>query len=124
LCETNFFTLTTSFIAAALMTACGDRDPLSSTPGNQTLVSAVIDFQSARVVEPGREWIDNSGLVHLQGRVFEGGVLSGDLSGSIVRSTIAHSTYNPLTGERFEQRIFECQAFGPTKISPASLPAN
>jgi hypothetical protein len=102
-------------VAAFLLAACAKEEPLSTEPpAIDAKISITIDLKSGRVIEPGYEWVDNSGIVHVQGRVIEGQTVSGDLTGKF-KTTVANSELNPRTGNSKETLIVECSATWPAQ---------
>lgn len=102
-------------IAAFLLAACTKEDPISTElPIINERVSITVDLKSGQIVERGYEWVDNGGIVHVQGRVIEGQTVSGDLVGKF-KTTIANSEFNPRTGNSKETLLVECTATWPAQ---------
>jgi hypothetical protein len=98
-------------VAAFLLAACAGKNPAPTEvplPINEK-VSITVDLKSGNVVERGYEWVDNAGIVHVQGRVIDGQTVSGDLTGKF-KITIANSERDPRTGNSKETLIVECAA--------------
>ena len=97
------------FAAFALM-ACGkgeNGDPVSPDPTINEAVTIRFDLNTGSVTQAGYEWVDNSGVIHMQGRIIEGQVVSGDLVGKC-KTTVANSEHDPQTGITKEHLWVEC----------------
>jgi hypothetical protein len=102
-------------IAVFLLAACAKEDPLSTElPVIDAKISITVDLKSGRVVDPGYEWVDNSGIIHVQGRVIDGQTVSGDLVGKF-KIIVANSELDPRTGNSKETLIVECAATWPAQ---------
>ena len=86
---------------------------MSSQPLNQP-VTITIDLASGSVTQAGREWVDNAGIIRVQGRIIEGQAVSGDLVGKF-KTTITNAERNPQTGDSKETMIVECSASWPAQ---------
>lgn len=99
-------------LAALAFAACSKSDdPVSSQLINQP-VTITIDLASGTVTQAGYEWVDNGGIVHVQGRIIEGQTVNGDLVGKF-KTTITNAERNPQTGDGKETMLVECSASWP-----------
>lgn len=106
-----------SVIAATWLTACsknGGDDVAGPNTRIDQPVTITIALNTGNLAQAGREWIDNGGIVHVQGRVIEGLAVSGDLVGKF-KTTIVNSEHNPQTGDRKETVLVECSADWPAQ---------
>jgi hypothetical protein len=101
-------------VAAFLLAACAKEDPASPTLPINEKISIEVDIEAGRVVQSGYEWVDNSGIIHVQGRVIEGQTVSGDLTGNF-KTLIINSEFDPSTGNRKELLSVECTATWPAQ---------
>lgn len=101
-------------LAALAFVACSkSENPTSSQLINQ-LVTITVDLASGSVTQAGREWVDNAGIVRVQGRITEGQTVSGDLVRKF-KTTITNAERNPQTGDSKETMLVECSASWPAQ---------
>jgi hypothetical protein len=102
---------------AAMLAACsksGNEDVAGPDRLIDEAVTLTVDLNTGSVTQAGYEWVDNSGVIHLQGRVIEGATVSGDLVGKF-KTTITNSERNPQTGAGRETLIVECAMNWPSE---------
>jgi len=100
-----------------VLTACGregSNDIVAPKAPINQVVTITVDRSTGNVTQAGYEWVDNSGVIHVQGRVIEGQTVSGDLVGKF-KTTITHSERNPQTGDSKETLLVECTASWPSQ---------
>ncbi len=102
------------FAAIFQLAACGKEGQTPTLPERSIneAVAIIVDLKSGKVVDRGYEWRDNSGFIHVQGRVIEGQALTGDLVGNF-KTTIVNSELDPLTGNSKARLLVECAAAWP-----------
>ena len=104
------------FASIYLLAACANegQEPTLPSENINEAISIVVDLNSGKVTKRGYEWVDNSGILHVQGRVIEGQTLTGDLVGNF-KTTITNSELDPLTGNGKESLLIECAAAWPAQ---------
>ncbi len=103
--------------ASFMLMACGkegNNDVVAPNPPINQTVTITVDLGTGNVTQAGYEWVDNSGIIHVQGRIVEGQTVSGDLVGEF-KTTITNSERNPQTGDSKETLIVECTAHWPAQ---------
>lgn len=98
-----------SFIALAIIIGgCSKESPVapdlmgsnsgeSLAKATHTVVNFIADEGKAKIVDPGTQWVDEQGILHIRGQVGEGAPVSGDLVGTDLRN-VFNVDINTATG--------------------------
>lgn len=98
-------------LVAFMLVACSKNEvegivsPAPPKPIKQA-VTITIDLSTGYVTHAGKEWLDNTGLVHVQDHITEGQKVSGDLVGTL-KTMCTNSVRDPQTGDCQQSLLVE-----------------